>query len=240
MRLVALTAVAMLGTGCFVSSSDPGSGDAFVYWNFRNFDNVTAGNFTAGNPGCDIAAVTEVDVEVLRGGARVDFFTATCQATNNMPGTAIPNLRPGTYTLVLTAYRGADPVFEGFDSFTIGDGLETTVQTTLDVLTPQPLSIFFSKAGVFNCTGVASVYYSLSTSGGALVSSNEIACPSNQELYLPAASTVGANYRLDFLQTLDAPLPAGGATFERCSVGIRHTGFPAVIDLLAAPDPACG
>jgi hypothetical protein len=242
MRLAALTAVAMMGTGCFVSTNDPvpfnpGSGDALVYWNFNNWDNVLAGNFTAGNPGCDTAAVTEVDLEILRGGVRVEFLTHPCQALNGVPGTTVPNLRPGTYQYLATAYRGNDPVFENSGSFIIADGLETPVQTTLDVVTPQPLSIFFSRAGVFTCAGVNSVFYSVLTSGGAPVASANISCPANQEVYVPAASTVGATYRVDFLQLLDG---AGLSTHEKCGVTVRHTGFPVTINLPAGIDPACG
>jgi hypothetical protein len=245
MRLVALTAVAMMGTGCFVSSSDggpinPGSGDALVYWNFTDWDNNVAGNFTAANSGCAVAAVTDVDLEILRGGVRVEFFTHPCEAGNGVPGTTVANLRPGTYTYQATAYRGVDPVFENFGSFTVGDGLETVVETTLDVLTPQPLSIFFSRAGVFTCTGVSSVFYALYTPGGvSLISSASIACPSNQELYFPqpAASQVGSTYFVDFLQLLDG---GGLSTHEKCGVNVRHTGFPVTVDLPAGVDPACG
>jgi hypothetical protein len=241
MRLAALTAaVAMLGTGCIVNSSDPGSGDAVVLWNFIDIDNNVAGDFTAAAHGCDVAAVTDVDLLVTRGGVQVEFFTHPCRAGNGVPGTTVPNLRPGTYQFLATAYRGADPVFENAGSFVVADGLETRVETTLDVLTPQPLSIFFQRAGVFTCAGVSSVFYALYTTGGvSLISSQEIACPANQELYFPqpAASQIGATYFVDFLQLLDG---GGLSTHERCGFNVRHTGFPPVVNLPAGIDPACG
>jgi len=244
MRLAALTAVAMMGTGCFVSATEVGpvvgSGDAVVYWNFQNWDNVIAGDFTAANSGCAVAAVTGVALRITRGGALVEDILHPCESGNGVPGALVLNLRPGTYTYLATAMRGNDPVFENGGSFTIGDGLETRVDTTLDVVFPQPLSIFFSRAGVFTCTGVNSVFYALYTSGGAsLISSASIACPSNQELYFPqaAASQVGATYFVDFLQLLDG---AGLSTHEKCSINVRHTGFPVTIDLPSGIDPACG
>jgi hypothetical protein len=240
MRNLALVAAALLPlvSGCVSSSSEPPVGSATVYWSFESSDGLFAGNWTQSNSGCAVAAVTEVRVAITTsGGALVESLLHPCEASNGVPGAAVPSLTEGGYHVVATAYRGADPVFTDSANFSVAAGMDTPVQLTLGVTASQPLSIFYKQAGIYTCAGVNTangIYYSISD-GGVLVTAGHQDCVSNYELYLPLADAVGTTYTVDFLQMLNG----GTSIYEKCHVAVLHNGFPVVINLGLSPDPSC-
>jgi hypothetical protein len=243
MRTLALVAAALtpLLAGCVSSSSmDPGSGSATIYWRFQSFDRLIAGDFTATNPGCLEAGVDEVDLTIRDAGGAIAYYQSHfCQASNGVPGVVVM-LLPGRYSFEATAYRGrnhntADPVFSSAGGFDVGNGLDTPVDTILDVLSPQPLQVLYSKNGAVTCSGVSGVHYSVSDAVG-LVEAATVGCDPYNELLVRGASVLGTNYTVDYLQLLDT---GGFSIYERCLVPVYHNGFPAVIDLPPTSTPTC-
>ncbi len=248
MRKLALLAVVLmpLVSGCVSSTSpDPGSGSATIYWNFQSFDYQIAGDFTATSSGCLRAGVNEVDLTVRDvGGATVHYQSHFCQdATNGVPG-AVVTLLPGSYSFEATAFRGPDhytaaPVFSSTGTFTVANGLDTPVDTTLDVLSPQPLLVLYSENGTVSCSGVSSVNYAVSDAVG-LVEAATVSCDPYNELLVRgvggAGLTLGTTYTIDYLQMLDA---ASYSMYERCSVPVVPNGFSVVVDLPPTSTPGC-
>ncbi len=237
-RLALVLAAAVLGTGCVVATEEP-TGDATFTWRFQDLDLNLAGNFTAGNTGCGMAGITEVDLEVFAGASRVFFHTYPCEeAGTGLPRGSVVGLLEGGYDYRLTGYRFNSAVFEALGGFTAISGSPAYVEATLDVLTPIPLTLYYTQNGTYSCAGTPSVYYAVYTSSSLAtpVSSATIPCdPAAFGFSLPSDLPVG-NYWLDFMQLLDG---GGFSQWEQCSVGLRHGGFPLIVDLSAAPALSC-
>lgn len=237
-RLALVLAAAVLGTGCVVTTQDP-TGDATFAWNFRDWDGYLAGNFTAGNDGCALAGVTDVDLDISDGGGRVFFRTYSCtEAGSGLPRGGVVGLSEGVYTYRLTAYRLSSPVFDAVGSVSISASSQAYVEATLDVLSPIPLTLYYTQNGAYSCAGTPSVYYAVYTnaSRSTLVSSTTIACSSGSYGFsLPQDLAVGSYY-VDFMQLLDG---GGISQYEQCALTVRHAGFPVVLDLSPAPAPSC-
>lgn len=240
MRTLTLTAVlatALAGTGCIVTTDGP-TGDLDLAWQFQNSDGAIAGNFTSGNSGCGTAAVTDLDLSVFDGNRRVVFQNFPCrEAGSGFPGAVVTNLPTGSYTYLVTAWRVDAPVFEDGGSFFVDANATTTVDATLAVLSPAPLTIYFTQGEVFTCSGTPRIRYDLFTLGGTFIESNDqIACdPVSFGFTADTDQPTGFTYEVD----LYAMTAAGVSVNETCRTQVRHTGFPTTIDLLAAPDPAC-
>ncbi|WP_242346655.1 hypothetical protein [Anaeromyxobacter terrae] len=242
MRRLALTlATAVLASGCIVGDDhvDHRVGDATLYWNFRNVDAQVAGDFGAANAGCVDAGVTEVDLELYRGSTRVLYQTYPCQESGtSLPRAGVGGLEEGEYGWRLTAYRIDEQVFTSEGGLVVVRDRNTDLRATLDVISPQSLTLYYTINGAFTCGNASSIYYSLlDTARTNVVSTGTIGCDPVASGFSISGLPVGANYYLDFLQALDS---RGVALYERCGLALRHTGFPIVIDLGAAPQPACG
>jgi hypothetical protein len=239
-RLALVLAAAVLGTGCIITDDDPplGFGDLDVSWRFRNFDGSLAGDYSAANPGCSEAGVTEVDLSLWRGSTRVAFQTFACQETAaSLPGAFLQDVREGTYSYELTGYRLDEPVFQDGGTVSILPNHATQVLATLDVLTPQSLTLYYSLNGVLtNCSTTPSINYALYNQADVLVSGGEIDCDPVANGFSVTNLSVGTTYYLEFLQAVDS---IGESRFELCAVNVRHTGFPVFIDLAPAPDASC-
>ena len=241
MRTLALTAAlatALGGTGCIVTTSDP-AGDLDLAWRFQNSEGAIAGNWTAANSGCGVALPDDVDVALYDTfDNRVLFRTYPCEeAGSGLPRAFVSNLREGTYTFVVTAYRAGSPIFEDTGSVFVNANTTTPVDATLAVLSPAPLTIYFTQGGVRTCAGTPRIRYDLYTAGGTFLESNsQIACdPVSFGFTADTDQPTGFSYEVDLYA-----MTAGGASVnETCRTLVRHSGFPTTIDLLAAPDPAC-
>lgn len=242
MRTLALTAVlatALAGTGCIVTADEP-TGDLDLAWRFQNSDGALAGNWTAGNSGCGVALPDDVSVALYDDFNHLVFSrTFPCQeAGSGLPRAYVSNLRSGSYAWVATAYRAGSPIFEDGGSVFVNTNATAQVDATLGVLTPAPLTIYFTQGGVFTCAGTPRIRYDLFTAGGVFLESNDqIACdPVSFGFTADTDRPTGFSYEVDLYA-----LTAGGASVnETCRTLVRHSGFPTTIDLLAAPDPACG
>lgn len=238
-RLALVLAATVLGTGCVVTTEEP-TGEATFSWRFRDFDGYVAGNWTAGDNGCGTAGITEVDLELFDGPTRVFFHTYACsEGGTNLPRGGVVGLREGVHDYRLTGYRLSSPVFEGVGSVSISAAVPADVAATLDVLTPIPLTLYYTQNGTYSCAGTPSVYYAVYTDASrtTLVSSTTIACdPGAYGFSLPGDLDAGYTYYLDFMQLLDG---GGISQFEQCGVPLRHAGFPLIVDLSPAPAPSC-
>jgi hypothetical protein len=245
MRRLALIAAALLplASGCVSSTPpEPAAGSVTIYWNFQSSDFQLAGDFTALNSGCLLAGVQEVDVAIYdpRYAAPVDFHSYFCQASNGVPG-AVVALPPGSYSYVASAWRGrvrADQVevFSTTGNFTVASGLDTPVDATLVVLSPQSLLVLYSKDGVVTCSGVGGVNYGVSDARGPL-EAGTVNCDPYNELTVTNAFELGTSYTIDWLQLLD---PTGTfSTNEVCSRAVYHNGFAVIVDLPATVAPGC-
>jgi hypothetical protein len=240
-RFALVLAAAVLGTGCGSSAPPPPppppTGEATFNWRFRDLDAVIAGNFAAGNNGCTTAGITDVDVEIFVGATRIFFHTYPCADPSGFPSGSVASIAEGSYNYHLTAFRLSDAVFDAVGVVDIISGSPAVEFATLDVLTPIPLTLYYTQNGSFTCNGTPSVYYAVYTASNllTLVDSNTISCGSPYGFTLPQNLPVG-NYWLDFFQLLDG---GGISRWERCSTTLRHAGFPLVIDLAAAPGGGC-
>lgn len=245
MRTLALTAAlatTLAGTGCIVSTNDPlpgPSGDLDLAWRFQNYDGQVAGSFTAGDTGCSVAAVTDVDVSVFDANqVRVAFVNFPCrEAGTGLPRAFVSGLRAGSYSFLATAFRTDAPVFEDGGSFFVDANATTQIDATLGVLSIAPLSVYFTQNGLFTCAGTPGIRYDRFTSAGIFIETNTVACdPVSFGFTVPADLPVGFTYQFD-LFALNA---SGSSLFERCLQNVRHTGFPVTLDLLVSPQAACG
>jgi hypothetical protein len=238
LTLTALLATALAGTGCFVTTNDP-SGDLDLAWRFQNSDGLTAGNWTAANSGCATAAITDLDLSVFDAfDNRVVFRNYPCrEAGSGFPGAVVAGLSSGNYSYLVTAWRLDAPVFEDGGSFFVDANATTQIDATLAVLSPAPLTVYFTQGGLATCSGTPRIRYDLFTSGGTFLESNDqIACdPVSTGFTADTDRPTGVNYQVDVFA-----MTAGGASVsERCLTLVRHTGFPTTIDLIAAPDANC-
>lgn len=240
MRTLAMTAAlatALAGTGCIVTE-DHRTGDLDLAWQFRNSDGVLAGNFTAGNTGCGTAAITEIDLSVFDAfNNRVVFRTFPCvESGTGLPRAFVSGLRTGTYSYVATAWRVDAPVFEDANTFLVSDNATTPVDATLDVLTPAPLTVYFTQGGVATCAGTPRIRYDLYTAGGTFLESNDqIPCdPVSTGFTANTDQDTGFTYQVNVF----ALTSGGAAVTERCA-SVRHTGFPATVNLLTSPQATC-
>ncbi len=242
MRALALTAAlatTLAGTGCFVSTDEP-TGDLDLAWRFQDFDGNLAGNFTAGNSGCGVALPDDVEVAVYDDfNNRVYLRTFPCQEPGSgLPRAYLSNLRTGSYAWVATAYRAGSPIFEDSGSVFVNANATSQVDATLGVLSPAPLTVYFTQNGLFTCAGTPRIRYDLFTAGGVFLESNDqIPCdPVSFGFTADTDRPTGFSYEVDLYA-----LTAGGVSVnETCRTLVRHGGFPTTIDLLTAPDPACG
>jgi hypothetical protein len=252
MNKLALAAVVLLPlvSGCVSSSGppmEPPAGSVTIYWNFQSWDYLIAGDYTSSNSGCELAGVQEVDLDIYdAANVNVYYQSHYCQADNGVPG-AVVTLAPGSYTFYATAYRGRDhytavSVFSSAGSFNVASGLDTPVDTTLDILVdglghplPQSMLVLYSKAGVVTCSGVSGVHYSFSDVVGP-VEAGTVTCDPYNELLVQGASVLGTTYTIDYLQLLD---PGGFSINEVCALPVLHNGFAAIIDLPPTSTPGC-
>jgi hypothetical protein len=241
MRSLALTAAlaaTLSATGCYVSNTTP-TGELDLAWRFRASDASVAGDFTAADSGCSLAAITDVDLTVSDTfGHTVVFRNYPCEESGSgLPRAFVSGLPPGDYDFLATAYRVDAPVFETSGGFTVPDGGTRLVNATLDVLTPAPLTIYFTQRGAFTCSGTPEVRFDIffPASSSSLVESNTVACTSSFGFTATHDQSTGQSYGVD-LFALNAQ---GASVNEHCLVTVRHTGFPVTIDLFRAPDGSC-
>lgn len=243
MRTLALSlAAALLGTGCIVTSNDP-VGEVAIFWRFQDSQGELAGNFTAADNGCDVAGVTDVDVEIFDGPNRIVFQTFPCaQAATGLPRAVVGGLETGTYDWVITAYRLNDAVFADAGAFVIREDAVTEVPATAGVLLTAPLTLYYQLNGQFTCAGVSTIYFAVyNAAGTVLLDSGEVPCDPVSNGFSLAPLPSGIDYLVDFFQALDRPLGAGGiAEYELCGFLVRNTGFPATVNLQPAPHFSCG
>lgn len=239
MRTLAMTAAlaaALTGTGCIVSSTEPPVGDADVAWRFQNFDGQLAGDWTVANTGCGQAAISDVRLTVWDPAGRVvadDYFP--CVDGTGYPRAYLSGLPAGRYTYAAEAWRVDAPVFYDEYFFDVFANEVTMEDATLPVLAVAPLTVYFTQRGVFTCAGTPSVRFDLYDPGAAFIESTVVPCTTSYGFTATADQATGYSYGLDVFA-----LNAGGASVnERCLQSVRHTGFPATIDLLAAPQGAC-
>jgi len=245
MTRLALTALATLalGTGCYVDNGSTGprtgTGTLDLAWQFRGSDGLVAGHWTAADSGCDAAVITDVDLSLIDGGgARILFQNYPCQESGTgLPRAYASGLPSGRFSYLATAYRQGSPVFTDNGSIVISDGLVTSVDATLDVVSPAPLTVYFDQRGSLTCNGTPNVRYDLFTAGGTLIETRTLACdPVSGGFTVTADQPTGFTYQLD-LYAIDG---AGRSVNEMCRVNVVHDGFPVLIDLLQAPQPSCG
>jgi hypothetical protein len=240
-RIAFAAAAALLGTGCISSSSPPPpppqvTGDVALFWQFRDYDGHVAGDFGVTDSGCGTAGVTDVDVAVYRGAARVLFENFTCEG-GGYPS-ALVTLPVGDYTYSITAYRLADPVFYGEGSVTAMEGMRMDGYTTLDVYdTVLPLTLYYTLNGNFTCGGTSTIYLRMWTDATRTISvaNADVPCGSPYGFTLPSNEPVGTYY-VEWFQAIDA---GNVARYERCNLNVRHAGFPTTVDLGTAPDASC-
>jgi hypothetical protein len=239
MRTLAMTAAlvtTLTGTGCIVSSTEPPMGDADVAWRFQNYDGQVAGSWTQANTGCVEAAVTDVRLTVWDSFDRVlvdDYFP--CVDGTGYPRAYLPNLPAGRYTYAAEAWRVDAPVFYDEYFFDVFANEVTMEDATLPVLAVAPLTVYFTQGGAYTCGGTPSIRFDLYDPGSALIESTTVACTTSYGFTATADQATGFSYGVDLFA-----LTAGGLSLnERCLQSVRHTGFPATIDLLPAPQGAC-
>jgi len=243
MRTHAMTAAlvtALAGTGCIVSSTEPLYGDADIAWRFQNYDLQVAGNWTQTNTGCGVAAITDVRVTVWDSASRVmvdDFYP--CVDATGYPRAFVSGLPPGRYTYAAEAWRVDAPVFYDEYFFDVFANEITMEDATLPVLAVAPFTVYYTQNGVATCGGTPGMRFDLYTAGGVLLETTDptpVACDpiSTGYTYL-LDRTTGLSYQVDIF-ALDN---LGDSVNETCRQLVRHTGFPATINLLQAPQASC-
>ena len=256
MRTLALTAAlatALTGTGCIVSSTDVMVGDADIAWQFRGSNGQVEGNFTTGFTGCGAAgdpqaSISHVLLTIWDGFGRVVVNGASypCVDNTGFPRAFVSGLPVGHYTYVAQAWRVDAPVFDNDfsprDAFDVFANEITTVDATLDVLPTAPLTVYFTQNGLYTCSGTPQIRFDIffpANSGTLLEPSTTIGCATSNFGYTatfdqPTGNTFGYD-----IFALDGGSPVRSVN-ERCLQTVLHTGIPAVIDLLAAPQSNCG
>jgi hypothetical protein len=254
MRTLTVTAAlvtALSGTGCIVSSTDQPVGDADIAWQFRGSNGQVEGNFTTGFTGCGAqgdpqAAISHVLLTVWDAFGRVvlNGVSYPCVDNTGYPRAFVSGLPTGHYTYVAQAWRVDAPVFDNDftprDSFDVFANQVSTVDATLDVLPTAPLTVYFTQNGAFTCSGTPQVRLDIffpATSGTLLEPSTTIPCATSNFGYTATLDQpTGVAYGYDIFA-----LDVGGASVnENCLQSVVHTGIPAVIDLLPAPQASCG
>jgi len=243
MRTLAMTAAlvtALAGTGCIVSSTDhPQVGDADIAWRFQNYDGQVAGTWSQANTGCGLAAITDVRVTVWDSVNRVmvdDYFP--CVDATGYPR-AFLSLPPGRYTYAAEAWRVDAPVFYDEDFFDVFSNEITMVDATLPVLAVAPFTVYYTQNGVATCSGTPGMRFDLYTAGGALLETTDptpVACdPISTGYTYQLDRATGLSYEVDIfaLNGLEESVT------ETCRQLVRHTGFPATVNLLPAPQASC-
>lgn len=261
MRLVALTAAAaLLGTGCFVSTTDPippppgQVGDANVFWSFLRSAPASPGGFVEYD--ASLAAVNaqgicpESDVDTVRVTSAAGTRDVAC--TGPIPGgysqgITIFNLPAGPNAVTLTGYRGGVAVYRSTTSVNV------LANATVDKVVPVQgisaaldvyayLTFGLSNTDYLTCGGAGNpnVDYWIWDSAGTLVEQGSSGC-SNP---LPTFTFTGFVDLDNYTVRLQGTPPGGSLTFDSCAVARDHFGTETgaggwTIDLFSSPLPAC-
>jgi hypothetical protein len=246
MRTLALTAAlvtALTGTGCIVSSTPPPVGDADVAWRFQNSDLRVAGNWTQQNTGCGVAAITDVRLTVWDAANRVmvdNYYP--CVDGTGYPRAYLSNLPVGRYTYAAEAWRVDAPVFYDEYFFDVFANQATMEDATLPVLATAPFTVYYTQNGAPTCAGTPGMRFDLYTAGGVFLEStdpNPVACdPVSTGYTYQLDRATGVSYQVDVF-ALDGLNVGALSVNETCRQLVRHTGFPATINLLPAPQASC-
>jgi hypothetical protein len=254
MRRFALAlAATVLGTGCISSTTTDlpptPSGTATFFWQFRDFTGATAGDYSAAHSGCSAAGVTDVRVTVFSGSVVAFDLKLPCQdPTNGLPGAVTDPIAAGTWSYTLTAYRLQDPVFSVDGVVTIPANADIPVDTTLSVVTPAPLTMYylFGGSATPTCSAqaggyvypITSVEYELYNSANVLVSSaagsSALACSTASNGFTIPGLTAGAQYTLRYLEAWSTSYSNTTPVFGICNQPVYNDGFPVDLNVPAA------
>ncbi len=242
MRLVALTAAAaLLGTGCFVSTTDPippppgQVGDANVFWSFLRSAPASPGGFVEYD--ASLAAVNaqgicpESDVDTVRvtsaAGTRDVACTGPIPGGGYSQGITILDLPEGLNSVTLTGYRGGVAVYRSTTSVNV------LANTTVDKVVPvQGISAALDlnadlrdfSTGLFyaNCTeaGFPDITYQLFDSFGTLVEDGASACQNPLPVFAFTGFVDFDNYTVR-LKGFE-PVQGGRQIFDSCNQALDH------------------
>jgi hypothetical protein len=257
MRLVALTAVAMMGTGCFVSTSDPSSGDVNLFWSFLRhapaanqlgfvvYDESLGAVNAAGV--CPESDVDTVRVESVAGPIDI-ACTGPIGGGLYSQGIVLTNLPAGNNSIRVTGFRNGTAVYRSTTTVNVLRNL--TVDKTVSVEgVSAPLDLF---ADLFsNPTPVAyldcaeanrpNITFQLRDSFGTLVEDGTVGCQGG----LPAPVLVGDADLDNYTVRMQGFIPPSTAVaLDSCRVPFDHfagqTGAGGVVaNLFTNPVPSC-
>ena len=259
MRRFALAlAATVLGTGCISSTTTDlpptPSGTATFFWQFRDFTGAIAGDYTATHPGCSAAGVTDVRVTVFSGNV-VDLKLPCQDPTNGLPGAVTDPIAAGTWSYTLTAYRLQDPVFSVDGVVTIQANADIPVDTTLSVVTPAPLTLYYFLGGSATPTcsaqaggfvyPITSVEYELWDSPSSVgqpghspisiaAGSSALACSTVSNGFTIPGLTAGGQYYLRYLEAWSTSYSGTTPVFGICGQTVYNDGFPVDLNVFAA------
>ncbi len=261
MRLVALTAAAaLLGTGCFVSTTDtfpPGPvGDANVFWSFLRSAPASPGGFVEYD--ASLASVNaqgicpQSDVDTVRvtsaAGTRDVACTGPIPGGGYSQGITIANLPAGPNAVTLTGYRGSLAAYRA--SFTVNVVANATVDrvVALDGVSAD-LEVFAylsERSTGFDYLTCAEAFspnisVTLHDSFGTLVADDLVGCVGP----LPVITFSGfVDVDSYTVRMQGFAVPGGALVFDSCDQPLNHfttqvggQGFAAVLE--TNPVPAC-
>ncbi|HET9554146.1 MAG TPA: hypothetical protein VFP50_14350 [Anaeromyxobacteraceae bacterium] len=241
MRLLALTATALLGTGCFVSStnSTPG-GDVNVYWDFIRHTQA-GGVPSSGSVTYDasLGAVNtsgicpESDVDTVRVSSAAGTFDIACTGPAGggayVQGAVVHGLPIGTRTITLLGYRSSVLVYQTSVSVDVLANSTVTAPTAHLEGVQAPLDVFadlaFGTPGTLyaSCAAAGSpnITYTLTDSLGTLVASGTAGCsdPLPSLTFRDQLDLDSYTVRLKGLRVSDNAL-----VFDACNKTLQHFG----------------
>jgi len=256
MRLAALTAVAMMGTGCFVSN-DRAVGDVNLFWNFLRHapaanqlgsvlydETLDAVNV---NGICPQSGVDTVRVESDAGLIDIEC-TGPVGGGLYSQGIVISNLPAGTNSIRVTGYRGGTAVFRSTASVNVLANFTVDRVVSVEGLSAD-LDVFgylFDRStnqDYLTCgeAGSPNIGYSIRDGAGTLVEEGLTGC-SNP---LPSLTFSGFLDLDNYTVRLQGfTVPGGALVFDSCSVAFDHfatqTGANGWAPTLRAnPVPVC-
>jgi hypothetical protein len=248
-RAWVLAAAALAVTGCIESDR---SEDIGFFWRFQDAKGHVTGNFTAANPGCGVAAVTTIRIEIDGTTNDVD-----CLDSNGVPGVTLTRFFPGTYPFTILGFRNTEEVFAEAGNVTVHAGHLAEVDATLVAEgTSSTLPVYYQQNGSWSCYQTPGVAFRLEDLSGNLVdevnSTSPIACDTTVFGFTVSTSLAGSvlpfgSYRFRYLALLNS---AGEALYEVCGTGwsngitplppnaaatFDHEGFSQTINLPPLP-----
>jgi hypothetical protein len=255
MRLLALTATALLGTGCFAPSTSTPGGDVNVYWDFVRHTLPTGavtydGGLNAVNAS-GICPQSDVDTVVVSSAAGTFQIACTGPAGGGayVQGAVVTGLPVGTRTISLQGFRSNILVYQTSVSVDVVANSTVTAPTAHLEGVPAPLDVFGYLAfgappsDYLTCAdaGNPNLDYTLTDSAGTLVASGSAGCsdPLPALIFRDQLDLDSYTVRLQGRRLSDNAL-----VFDACNKALQHLGSQTGANgfaptLFTLPVPTC-